>query len=522
MSAELILTVDLGTTGCKALLFDKGGQIVASAYEEYGILHPRPDWAEQDPRAWWHAVCRTIGRLAERGRTIAVSVTSQREGIVPVDESGHPLSNCIIWMDKRSIPQCDVISEKMDESVLFGITGLRLDPAFSLTKLLWIRQHQPHIYSAAHKFLQAEDYILAQLSGEFVTEHSIASRTMLLDVRQRRWSEDIMNCFDIDAALLPRLLEPGTPLGTLRGEVADGLGLPREAVVVTGGGDQQCNAVGAGAVERGSASVGVGTATAPSVTIDTPIFDPRMRVPCCCAAVPEKWEFEPPIWTTGALLRWFRDEFGREEITVANERGVDPYEVLTGEAATVPPGAEGLIALPYFMGAGAPHWNPLAKGAFLGLSLGHTRAHVIRSLMEAVAYEVLVNVESIEELGWPLDTLYMTGGGSRSTLWQEILCDVTGKRVVLPSTGDTPSLGAAVLAAAGVGLHSSVHEAAEAMTRARGEHEPNSERHALYRDYYGVYREAYRGLTPAYHLLNEIERKSSGIPLVHDVSEARD
>jgi xylulokinase len=507
MDRELILTIDLGTTGCRAILFNTVGQIVASAYEEYGIIHPRPDWAEQDPYTWWSAVRNTVCRLSERGRAVAVSVTSQREGIVPVDGNGQALSNCIIWMDKRTIPQCDRISERIDTSVLFRTTGLRLDPAFSLAKLLWIREQQPSVYAAAHKFLQAEDYLLAQLSGEFVTEHSIASRTMLLDVHQRRWSEDILNRFEIDMAQLPQLLEPGTAIGSLRREVGRELGLPREVLVVAGGGDQQCNAVGAGAVQRGSASIGLGTATAPSVTIHMPVIDPEMRVPCCCAAVPGKWEFEPPIWTTGALLRWFRDQFGHEEIRVARERGVDPYEILTAEAATVPPGSDGLITLPYFMVAGAPNWNALARGVLFGLSLGHTRAHVIRSLMEAVAYEVLVNVEAIAQLGWPLDTLHITGGGSRSALWQEILCDVTGRRVALASTEDTPSLGAAVLASVGVGFYSSVDEAVIAMTRAKGEQEPNAARHALYRDYYVVYREAYRGLVPAYQLLNEIERK---------------
>lgn len=504
MNGDLILTVDIGTTGCKATLFDLGGQGVASAYEEYAIIHPRPDWAEQDPNVWWQALRSTVSQLAERRRITAISVTSQREGLVPVDADGQPLSNCIIWMDKRTLPQCQAIRESIGEAELFRITGLRLDPAFSLAKLLWIREHQPATYARACKLLQAGDLILSGLSGEFVTEHSIASRTMLLDVSRRCWSQELLDRFAIDGALLSRLLEPGTAIGRIRPQIAEDLGLPLEAVVVTGGGDQQCNAVGAGAVGRGSASVGIGTASAPSVTIDGPTFDPQMRVPCCCAAVPGQWEFEPPIWTTGVLLRWFRDQFGAQEVALARERGLDPYELLTAVAATVPPGCEGLITLPYFMGAGAPHWNPLARGTLLGLSLGHTRAHVIRSLLEAVAYEILLSVEAIEELGWPLDTLYITGGGSRSALWCEILCDVTGKRVRLPATEATPSLGAAILASVGMGYYPDVPSAARAMTRVRGEHLPDAGRHALYRQYYEVYREAYQGLVPAYRLLGNI------------------
>lgn len=504
MSGELFLTIDIGTAGCKASLFDAQGVVVAAAYEEYPLIQPRPDWAEQDPRTWWRAVLGTVGRLPERQRVCAVSVTSQREGLVPVAEGGEPLSNCILWMDKRTVGQCALIRQRFDERRLFEITGLRLDPAFSLAKLLWIREHQPDTYRAARCFLQAADYILAQLTGELVTEHSIASRTMLLDVRRRAWSAEILAAFQVDAGCLPRLLEPGTAFGTVRADVAAALGLPPGTPVVTGGGDQQCNALGAGAVARGSAAVGIGTASAPSVTIDEPVFDPDLRVPCCCAALPGKWELEPPIWTTGALLRWFRDQFGAAEVAAAAARGVDPYELLTAEAATVGPGCDGLVALPYFMGAGAPNWNPSARGVLFGLSLGHTRAHVIRALLESVAYELLLNVEAIEGLGWELDTLYLTGGGARSQLWQEIMCDVSGRRVVLPATEGTPSLGAAILAAVGVGMYADVQAAAAAMTQERRTLEPDAARQALYRRHYEVYREVYRGLGPAYRLLSEL------------------
>jgi D-xylulose kinase len=501
---NLILAIDVGTTGCKATLFDAAGQVTATAYEEYPVVHPRPDWAEQDPRTWWRAVCNTVRQLPGRERVQAVSVTSQREGLVPVDGNGQPLSHCIIWMDKRAQDQCDAIRQRIDERTLFAITGLRLDPAFSLAKLLWMREHQPETYKAASRFLQAGDYVLAQLSGEFVTEHSIGSRTMLLDIRRRSWSQDILERFGLDDTRLPRLLEPGTPIGPLRRQAAQDLGLPPAAIVVAGGGDQQCNAVGAGAVEQGSVSVGIGTATAPSATIDAPIFDPDLRVPCCCAAIPGKWELEPPIWTTGALLRWFRDQFGREEIASAREQGRDLYDILTAEAAAAPAGSEGLIVLPYFMGAGAPHWDALARGVLFGLSLGHRREHVIRSLLEAAAYEIRLNLEAVEGLGWPVHAIYLTGGGARSRLWQGILADVTGKEVRLPATESTPSLGAAILAAVGVGWYPDVSQAAMAMTRTRERLEPDPERHALYDQYYAVYQELYRGLAPAFRRLSQI------------------
>jgi len=291
-------------------------------------------------------------------------------------------------MDKRTVAQCETIRTKISEERLFQITGLRLDPAFSLAKLLWIRQYQPAIYGRTHVLLQAGDYIAARLTGQFVTEQSIASRTMLLDVDRRCWSQELLDAFEIDVARLPHLLEPGTALGPILPQVAAALDLPVNALVVSGGGDQQCNAIGAGAVAPRSASIGIGAATAPSITIDRPILDPQMRIPCCCAAVPGRWELEPPIWTTGALLRWFRDQMGAEAVAAANRQKIDPYEVLTAEAAGVPLGSDGLVTLPYFVGAGAPAWDLLARGVLFGLSLSHTRAHVIRSLSSKAAMTI--------------------------------------------------------------------------------------------------------------------------------------
>ena len=369
------------------------------------------------------------------------------------------------------------------------------------------------MYRGAAMFLQATDYINARLTGEWTTEHSVASRTMLLDVRRRAWAAEVLQRFDLDVeARLPRLLAPGSPIGPRSAAAATALGLPRGALVVAGGGDQQCNAVGVGAVYPGSASVGLGTASAPSVTLAEPVFDPQRRLPCCCAALPERWELEPPIWTTGALLRWFRDELGSAEAAAAHARGVDPYEVLTDGAAAIPPGAEGLIALPYFMGAGAPLWDPLARGVLFGLTLGHRRAHIVRALLEAVAYELLLNVDAIDSLGWPLQDLYLSGGGSRSALWRSILCDVTGKRVLLPATENAPALGAAMLAAVGAGFYKDIATAAAAMVHTRDQLAPDVARHQVYRQYYDLYRQVYGGLEPAFRALHAIQDAGSPDP----------
>jgi len=275
-------------------------------------------------------------------------------------------------------------------------------------------------------------------------------------------------------------------------------------MVIAGGGDQQCAALGVGAITPDIVSIGLGTASALSITLDKPILDERMEIPCCCAAAPGKWEFEPPIWTTGALLRWFRDNLGTKEIEEARKRGIDPYEVMTKEAESVPPGAEGLITLPYFMGAGAPNWNSQARGAIIGLTLGHNRAHIIRSLMESVAYEISLNIEAIEELGNEIKEIALSGGGSRSTLWQKIICDVTGKEINLPSIEDAPSLGVAMLASVGVGLYPDLKTAGENMTSVRGKVYPDEDRRKGYNRLLKVYKTAYSGLLDTFSKFNQL------------------
>jgi xylulokinase len=374
---------------------------------------------------------------AIRNQIAAITVTSQREGIVSVDEDFQPLHNMIIWLDGRTTSEGEDIVEKLGEQEIYDITGLVANPAWSLAKILWIRKHRGEIYGKAYKLLQAEDYLLSRMTRRAVSELSIASRTCMLDVANRKWSGRILELFEIEASKLPELLEPGSLIGTIPGDIALELGLPDGIKVFAGAGDQQAAALGVGALEEGMVSIGIGTSSALSMTLDQPVRPSQYKIILNCAALPGKWEYEPPIWNTGGLIKWF----------VENLQGEDrSYKGLLSGAAAVPAGCDGLVALPYFSGAGSPRWNPELKGCFFGLGLHHDKFHMLRSLMESIAFEIRFNIESIRLSGIPLKKVILSGGASKNRPLCQIICDVLQTEVVVFVEAEASSRGVFLLA----------------------------------------------------------------------------
>ncbi len=480
-----VAALDLGTTGCRTFIFDLAGTIIASDYQEWQSFYPSPSFVEQDANIWWHSIKTTIDRAIKKSgidktEIVSLSVTNQRETIVPVDIDGNPLYNALVWQDRRTVDQVEFIKSKIGINKIYETTGLTIDPYFSATKILWFKDEKPEIYQKTHKFLLVSDFIIHKLTGKFITDYSNASRTMLFDIKNLKYSEEIASEIEIDLDKMPDALESGVDIGEI---VSEETLFDKKTLVVTGAGDQQSAALGVGVVSPGKIKCTTGTGSFILAYLSQPKFDPEKRVLCSCHAVPGTWVQEASIFTTGAVLRWFRDQIGNAECVAAQE-GQDPYDLMTAEAEKSSIGANGLLLIPHFVGSGAPHWNPLARGIIFGLALGHERKDLYRAVLEGAAYEIRKNIEVFKELGIEPKELMLTGGGSRSDFWNQIYADVLGITCVRNVIEESTSLGAAILAASGAGIFPDIAKAAESLCKIDKKWISNDDRHASYEKIY--------------------------------------
>ncbi len=476
-----IAALDLGTTGCRTFIFDLDGTVIASDYQEWQSIYPSPSFVEQDANIWWDSIKKTsevaIKKSGiDKSEIVSVSVTNQRETIVPVDREGNPLHNALVWQDRRTINQVDYIKKTIGIDKIYKTTGLTIDPYFSATKILWFKDNKPEIYKKTHKFMLVSDYIIYKLTGKYISDFSNLSRTMLFDITKLKYSDDIASELEIDLDKMPEALESGVEIGEI---TTDETLFDKKTLVVTGAGDQQSAALGVGVVSPGDIKCTTGTGSFILAYLATPKFDPEKRVLCSCHAVPGAWVQEASIFTSGAILRWFRDQVGYKECLEAQE-GQDPYDLITAEAQKSSIGAKGLLLIPHFIGSGAPNWNPLAKGIIFGLALGHERGDLYRAVLEGVAYEIRKNIDVFKELGINPKELMLTGGGSRSDYWNQIYADVLGITCVRNIVEESTSLGAAILAASGAGIFSDISKAAENLCKVDKKWIPNEDHHQFY------------------------------------------
>lgn len=488
-----IASLDLGTTGVRTFIFDISGTILATDYQEWESYYPIPSYVEQDADSWWNSLKKTIEAAIkksgiDKSEIVSLSVTNQRETIVPIDKEGNPLHNALVWQDRRTTDQVEFIKKKIGAEKVYKTTGLTIDPYFSATKILWFKDIKPEIYKKAHKFLLVSDFILFKLTGQFYTDYSNASRTMLFDINKLKYSDDIASDLELDLDKMPEPLKSGKDIGEI---TTDETLFDKKTLVITGAGDQQSAALGVGVTSPGTIKLTTGTGSFMLAYLEKPNFDPKKRVLCSCHAVPGAWVQEASIFTTGAYLRWFRDEIAYEECIVAEEQNQDPYDIISKEANESPVGANGLITIPHLVGAGAPHWNPYARGIIFGLALGQKRRDVARAILEGVAFEVKKNVEVFQELNIKPVELMLTGGGSRSDLWNQIISDVLGVTCVRNVIEEATSLGAAILAASGAGIFPDIAKAAESICKIDKKWLPDTDRHSkydkLYRFSYDLY-----------------------------------
>ncbi|MFW9863860.1 MAG: xylulokinase [Candidatus Thorarchaeota archaeon] len=497
---ELILAIDAGTTGVRSMFFKPTGEVVARAYEEFENHFPKPSWVEQEASDWWTSTCNTISAcfksdLAKAEQVVGVSVTNQRETVVPIAKNGAALRKAIVWQDRRTVPECEWIKSQISEDEIYSITGLTVDPYFTAPKILWVKRNQPEVFEKTHKFLLVHDYLVYKLTGLTITDHSNASRTLLFDVSKGTWSGTMLDCLGIPKDKLPDPIGSGIKVGEISEQASKESGLIPGTPVVAGGGDQQCAALGVGVVRPGSFKSTTGTGTFMLAFSDTLKLDSQRRVLCSRHVVPDAFVVEASMFTTGSALRWFRDQLGSVEIAAAEEQGMDPYEVITEGAGQIPAGSEGVLHIPHFVGAGAPYWNPHARGVFAGLALGHTRHHLMRAILEGVCYEIRTNLEVMWELGLSVNEVRVTGGAARSETWMQIQADVLNIPVIRTKMEESTALGAAILAAKGVGIFKSVVEAAEEMVCPISPLTPTDENRSVYDDGFERYKTLYNCLS---------------------------
>lgn len=476
-----LIGIDLGTTGCKAVVYGVDGKPLGEGYLEYGLITLSDVMIEQDPHAWWELTKRAVGMAldaarVDRAAVRGMAVSSQGISFVLLDAAGRPLGNAISWLDGRAVEECAAILERYGADALFRLTGKRAEPFYVLPKLLWIRRHQPEVWQQARRLLMGHDYLVYQLCGEQLTDHSMAGGTLLYDLEGQSWSQELLEAFAIPAGLMSSVCWSGAMAGTLRRAVAAELGLQPNVVVAVGGQDQKCAALGAG-IANGWATVSLGTASAIVQLMDRPTTDGQMRIPTFPFVQPARWVLEGVVATAAGSLRWYRDVIGAGA----------SYRALDEEAAHIPAGSDGVLFYPHLGGATSPHWQSHARGTFHGLHLATTRGHLTRAVLEGVAYQIRENLEVMEAIAGPAGQVILYGGGAKSGLWRQIIGDVLGRPVSWTDTAETAALGAAMLAGVACGVFTTVEEARNVMRPAIHVQVP-SEQAAIYTDRYDAYR----------------------------------
>ncbi len=512
MTEKYLVGTDIGTQGTKTVVVNSAGEVVGSGSSFYSPDQPRPSWAQQWPAVWEEATYKSIKEAVENGdvdpeRIAGIAISGLYGGSgIPVNQEVQPVHPCLIWMDRRATDEVNWVKNNIDLDRLFEITGNYVDSYYGYTKMLWLKNNKPEIWEETETFVPPSSYLEYKLTGELAVDYSSAGNVGgVFNLHELSWSEEAGEMLGIPIDLMPEKLVPSDQvIGEVTASAAEKTGLAEGTPVVAGGIDAPMAALSAGAFAEGDNVAMMGTSTCWGIIHEGEGLTQKL------VSMPHVANSEKKIYTwggsatAGALASWFKDQFGTVEEEMADKTGLDPFQILDMEATGIPPGSDGLLALPYFKGERSPIWDPKASGTFVGLSLYHTKSHLFRALLEAAAYSLRHNIEIGKEVGIPLkEETSVVGGVSKSDLWTEIIADVTGRELIIPSGGVGAPLGDALLAGVATGVYEGYSQIEDWITRDRVI-TPNEKNKEVYDKYYELYLKLYEGSKSVMHELAEL------------------
>ncbi|MFZ5974103.1 MAG: FGGY-family carbohydrate kinase [Bacillota bacterium] len=501
---KYVAGIDAGTTGTTVMIADTAGNVVGSAYREYACIYRHPGWVEQDMNAIWTAICEAsreaIAKTGVDPRDIgSLGLSSQRGTFAAIDRDWNALHDSIVWCDMRAGEEVEWIKNNIGADRFHDITGLPLSGLWSFAKFKWVMDKNPEIYEKAWKFVNGQEWFLHKLGSEVLFSDP-ASLTMngMMDISKLQWSDELLHAIEFDTDKLPPISTPMTQMGVISKQAAEATGFAEGMPICSGGGDQQCAAIGSGVIREGLSEITIGTSSVMVAHVDSSKPDPDQAVFFGGHAIPHKWDMEGGASSSGVNLRWWRDTYAQAEIGLAKSMGTDPYELIGMQAEKAPVGCKGYMVFPFMTGQVTPYYVDNARGGSLGLSLIHDRSMMARAVMEGAAFELRMIVAAMEKvLGKPFDAVRLSGGGAKSPLWCQIQADMYGRPVEQLRTQECTTLGAAILGAAGAGLFAGIEEAVENMVHPFGMIEPNMSNHGIYTDMFEIFRNAFLALRDA-------------------------
>ncbi len=503
-----LIGIDVGTSGTKTVLFNEEGKALASVMEEYPLHTPHPGWTEQEPEDWVRASVNTLKAVVDQSgvnpsEIKGIGLSGQMHGSVFLDEKNEVVRPAILWNDSRTADECIEITRVIGAERLQELACNPALTGFTAPKAVWLKNKEPENFKRTKTLLLPKDYVRYRLTGELAMEVSDGAGTLLFNVRERGWCNEILDELEIPREWMPSMHEATDVCGTITPEIAKITGLAAGTPVVGGGADNACGATGTGVVIEGRVAASLGTSGTVVAPSEAGAVDPEGRIHTFCHAVPKMWYLMGVVLSAGMSLRWYRDVIADSERAQGEQEGRDPYDVLTDLAKEAPPGSEGLLFLPYLTGERSPLKDPFARGGFIGLTIRHQRSHLVRAVLEGITFAMRDSLEIIRSLGVEINEIRATGGGGKSPFWRQLQADIYGCEIASIGSDQGPSFGAAIMAGVGTGVYSSIPEACDAVIAVTERTEPDSGRMKEYEEYYQVFHSLYPGIRDACHALSK-------------------